>query len=496
VSIVVPPGPPRSSPHGDDPDLLIREARERQRRRRRRIALVLLALAGGVAVAVAVVRTGGGTPAIEQVPGGPIVAVRAFAGRGRLAFVSRRSLWVLDGTKRSLRELPTTPPGLHPLHPSFSPDGKWLAFLETATTPAFVAGGATAYGQVWLARGDGSDAHPLPGLANATLSGWSPARDVLAVVAGPVSKRIPYGVLTTVRLIAPGSPGRLLLRSRYVRGAVWSPDGRQLAVVTETPRLVDTVASYPISGGGPVVWARFHPRQRVNGMRQPLVEPAGWWRGFGIGVWVFGDGMTHDLDATPLDVITAPGAKPRFLAETLSDGTTRVVDGGRSALAVVADVSHGINGGRVVWDAKQLQICTPSPAHCTPIVGDRSRVTLDPAWAPSGRRLAFVEAPDRSSAGWPQPVLRRWYGQHVLRIYDVRTHRLHAVAAASGATAPLWSSDGKSLVYFADDGVWLLQALDASPVRIATPVFAPSRWPAFYGQMSWPSQLAWWSPDL
>jgi hypothetical protein len=316
---------------------------------------------------------------------------------------------------------------------------------------------------------------------------------MLAVVAGPVSKRIPYGVLTTVRLISPGSPGRLLLRSPFVRGAVWSPDGRQLAVVTEATRLVDTLASYPITGGTPSVWARFRPHDRVNGMRQPLVDPAGWWRGFGIGVWVFGDGMTHDLDATPLDVIAAPGAKPRFLAKTLSDQTTRVVASGRGALAIVADVSHGINGGRVVWDAKQLQICTAVTARCNPIVGDRSKVTLDPEWAPNGRLLAFIEAPDRSSSGWGQPVLRRWYGQHVLRVYDVGTRRLHTVTAASGATAPLWSSDGTSLVYVANDGVWLPPALDAKPVRIATPLFTPSNWPAFYGQMSWPAQLSWWS---
>jgi Tol biopolymer transport system component len=59
-----------------------------------------------------------------------------------LAFISRNSLWVLDGTRRSLRRV-ATPPALHPLRPLFSPDGKWLAFVEMSTSPAFVAGGAT-----------------------------------------------------------------------------------------------------------------------------------------------------------------------------------------------------------------------------------------------------------------------------------------------------------------------------------------------------------------
>jgi dipeptidyl aminopeptidase/acylaminoacyl peptidase len=486
----VPPQPPSPQP---DPDALIKEARERQRRRRRRVSLVVaVAAAVGTAVGVSF-ATDGGAPTVVRVAGGPTVDVAAFAGHGRLAFISRNSLWVLDGTRRSLRRI-ATPPGLHPLRPLFSPDGTWLAFVETSTSPAFVAGGATDYSQVWLARGDGSDAHPVAGLSSALLVGWSPRADVLAAIAGPVSKRIPFESLTTVRLLTPGGPTHVLLRSRDVRGAVWSPDGQQLAVVNEDPRLADTLATYPISGGAPTIWARLHPHDHLNGMTQPLLSPAGWWQGLGIGVWVYGDGMTRNLDATPLNVISRPRAKPRFLAETLSVQTTRVIASAGSAVAVVADVSHGVNGGRVVWDAKQLQICTPAPRPCNPVVADRSKVTLDPEWSPNGEQLTFVEAPDRQTGGWGQNVLTRWYGQHVLRVYDIRTRRLGTIAPARGATAPLWSSDGKSLLYFADDGVWLLPRLDAKPVRIATPLFALSSWPSYFGQMAWPAQLSWWSP--
>jgi hypothetical protein len=493
-TLLPPPARPDQGANGPlDPEALIKEARDRQWRRRRRAAAVVIALAAGLGAAIVVVRSDGkGSPAIERIAGGPTVNVAAFAHHGRLAFVSRNSLWVLDGTRRSLRRIRTTP-GLHPLHPTFSRDGKWLAYVETATSPAFVAGGATVYGQVWLARGDGRDARPVGNLANAQLVGWSPVDDVLAVVAGPVSTRIPFGVLTTVRLVSPAGPVRILLRARYARGAVWSPTGRQLAVVTEQPRQVDTLAVYPVAPGARTVWATFHPHDYLNGMRQPLVDPVGWWRGFGIGVWVYGNGMTHNNDATPLDVIAAPGAEPRFLAETLSDQTTRVVASGKKALAVVADVSHGINGGRLVWDAKQLQICTSTPRPCQPVVVDRSNVTLDPVWSPSGDRLALVEAPDLNSSGWPPGVLKRWYARHVLRVYDLGTHRLQTVAAAAGATAPLWSTNGTSLLYFASDGVWLLPTVAAKPVRIATPLFAPSSWPAYYGQMAWLAQLAWWS---
>jgi hypothetical protein len=57
----------------------------------------------------------------------------------------------------------------------------------------------------------------------------------------------------------------------------------------------------------------------------------------------------------------------------------------------------------------------------------------------------------------------------------------------------VWSADGKSLLYVADDGIWLLPTPASAPVEIATPLFARSSWPSYYGQIAWPSQFAWWS---
>ena len=492
MSVISPPRPPIPD-ETSELEALIREARDRQRRRRRRIGLAV-AVAAAVGAVLGVVFSGGsGKPAVVRIPNGPTVNVEAFAGHGRLAFVSRNSLWVVDGTSRSLREVKISV-GLRPLRPLFSSDGKWLAFLETTSVPSDIAGGALGYSQVWLARGDGSDPHPVAGLGTALLVGWSPTSDVLAAIAAPVSKRVPYGVLTTLRLATPNGPTRVLVRSPYVRGAVWSPDGSQLAVVNENPRLVDTLKTYPISGGAPTVWATERPHDRLNGMGQPLIDLAGWWRGRGIGVWVFGNGMTHNLDETPLDVVSRPGAKPRFVADTLSVETTRIVSGSKGDLAVVADISHGRNGGRVYWDAKQVQICS-AVGICSPLVvsTNRSQVTLDPVWSPSRRELAFIEAPDRLQGGWGQSTLTKWSSEHTLRVYNTKSHELQTIAAAKGASIPLWSANGKSLLYVDRDGVSLLPTLHAKPVTIATPLFAPSRRPSYYGQIAWSDQLSWWS---
>jgi hypothetical protein len=189
-----------------DPDVVIRQARERQRRRRRRTAAVLvLALVAGAAAWLAVGRPGGAKPAPAR-QAGPVPAVNAaaFAGHGELAFVSRGTLWVLDGATRALRRVTT--PGVTPAGPLFSADGRWLAFAGIPASPA--AQGGT----VWLAAGDGSGAHQV--VSGGALIGWNPASDLLAATAG-----------STVRLITPSGPARTLMRAARIQSAAWSPGG-------------------------------------------------------------------------------------------------------------------------------------------------------------------------------------------------------------------------------------------------------------------------------
>lgn len=76
-------------------------------------------------------------------------------------------------------------------------------------------------------------------------------------------------------------------------------------------------------------------------------------------------------------------------------------------------------------------------------------------------------------------------------MYNPATRSLRKLDA-SGATVPAWSADGHSLLYIARDGIWLLPRLTARPVRIATPLFPPGNWPAYYGQVNWNPQFAWW----
>jgi len=492
MATIAPPTPPAFPQPQIDPDALIKEARERRRRRRQRIALVLVAVAAACAcLAYGFARLGGGGVGTQHVRGGPVVNVGAFRGHGRLAFVSHRVLWVLDGEHGKLRRLPSSG-GFVPTQPAFSRDGRWMAYLAQRIDPNT----GTARARLWLAHGDGTDPRVIGDVSPYDLYGWSPRNDTLAVAAGPEQTRRPCPCYspTTLRLVTPNGSSRVLARGPWINGAAWSPDGREIAVAVEGPLERSVIATYPVAGGARTVWLRFARHVPLNGMTQILTSVAGWWRGVGIGFWAVGNGMVRNLDQTPLDVVAAPNARPRLLAQTLSDGTTTAVAAAARgvAVAVVADVSRGYEGGREIWSEKQVQVCPPA-APCRGLVSRASKVTLDPAWSADGRTLAFVEAPALRDAAWPQQRLHRWYAEHMLALYDARSGHVTTLPRARGATVPAWAPDGKSLLYVSGDGLWLLPSLTGRPVEIATPLFPPNNWPAYYGQIAWAAQFAWWA---
>jgi hypothetical protein len=102
-----------------------------------------------------------------------------------------------------------------------------------------------------------------------------------------------------------------------------------------------------------------------------------------------------------------------------------------------------------------------------------------------------VRAASRASPAFPQHAVTDWYDAHQLWVYDPATRSIRKLNAP-GATVPAWSADGQSLLYIAHDGIWLLPRPRAQPVRIATPLFRPGNWPAYYGQVDWLDQFAWW----
>lgn len=506
-------------------EALIREARRRARRRRARwiaAAAVLVGLGAAVDGAVGDGARGPTHGRVAEKQTHRFVNLRAFKGQGELAFISRDRAWVLDGDREALRRLPV-PAGDTPSSPVFSHDGRWLAYLVTRRHDPY------GPSELWLARSDGAAAHPVSDLAVNQFVGWSPRADLLAAATGE-SRHVPYGLPTTLQLITPRRHARALFTSTPPRGAIWStawsPDGQSLAVSTNS-RTGTQILAVPVAADAhPRAWLSIGNSQRLTGALgcgphcvadEAIADLAGWWPRWGIAFWLYTSGMTHNSDSTPLAVIRQPGAQPRLVARTLSDGTTDAVSAGvHGELAVVASSA---SAGREYAAGKTVQDCSPvtgscrslprastwrgAPLQCRPCFGSPARgpgsaVSLDPAWSPDGRVLAYVKAPAYRGAGNPSLA---WFQAHQLDVWNAHTNTTRRIGAITGSALPTWSRDGRRLLYVSDDGLWLADAATGKTVEIEQPLYRKSIWKhvqttnlAFYGQIPWSEQFSWHSP--
>jgi hypothetical protein len=182
----------------------------------------------------------------------PFANVKVFAHDGNLAFVSQGTLWVLDGAASSLRQV-TLPRGLVPSSPTYSPDGKWLAFVAAPKV-------TNAMPELWVAQGSGQDPHQLVGFIDPSMIGWNPRSDVLAFTSTTGADSEPSFHPYTVWLWSPGSASRRFVIAPEIEGGAWSPNGSELAVWSDTdiPRTVtrwsSAITAYPLSGGAGTVW--------------------------------------------------------------------------------------------------------------------------------------------------------------------------------------------------------------------------------------------------
>jgi hypothetical protein len=169
-----------------------------------------------------------------------------------------------------------------------------------------------------------------------------------------------------------------------------------------------------------------------------------------------------------LSELRSPGAQPVRLGVTV--GNT-VSDGAAGTIAI------GAGGNRYAWLTKDVEICSTARATCSPLRAPAHELTLDPAWSPNGATLAYVEAASEPTASaFTQPALARWYATHSLWLLHVGAKAPAEIPGTQGAASPVWSSDGRSLLYVSADALWLIPTPGAKPLKIAAPLLAPT-WP-------------------
>jgi len=468
--------------HDDvETEALIKEAR-RLRRRRWMVGMCIVVVASAIGAIVGIEmqgstrRPGPGSP--TETAARPLVNMKAFSGHGQLAFVSRNTLWVLDGNAQTLHQV-ELPKGLTPTTPSFSHDGRWLAFV-TGTAPQTST-------SLWIANSNGTHAHRVAGLVVGDSFGWSPHSDLYAVAAGPISTRFPYFQPTTVRLVSPSGANRTLTTAPAIVGAAWSPNGMSLAVSTMSHNDISSLDSYTVAGNRPTVWAA------PTAVGDWLV-PAGWWNGWGIVYTLIDNGMVPSgegsFNNSALYFLSGPNSAPRLLGETLSNDS----DGAPTATAsgILAFVSSTAAFPRSPMDGKQVQVCTSPSNPCIAAPTPAGDVSLDPSWSPSGSVLAYVTGSSSPGGYAGGPPVSAWYDSHTLHAYDPSNGTASEIAPAQGATSPVWSSKGKGLLYVSDNGLSLLPNMTARPEEISSPLFAQSDLlDSYYGEVDWSQQFGW-----
>jgi hypothetical protein len=502
--------------NGPDVEALIREARRLRRRRWISASLVVVLLVAGTVLGL-LASARGVHPARQTTlafhPRSPTVDAKAFAGQGDLAFISRQTLYVLDGATGSLRQL-ILPNGYVAAAPVFSHDGKLLAFTASRTITA--SSGESTLTSLWIASASGARLRKVTGISNPQIVAWSPTADVLAVTNQgevPTTYQPPAASgyvkrQTSLWLVSPNDSRQELVRpgTGEIDGAAWSTDGASIVVgalsvypFQDHLPWSTTLTAYPINGSRPTVWLRVeNPRSdgccSAVDLRQSEFIPVGWWPHWGVVFWAPSalvdpsllEGGGFSLYALPDD-----GQKPVLLARTLEAGQLSPIVASSTGQLAITNEPNGNGGARPFWQNERVVRCDPMTLRCTPIPEAPGTVSFDPLWSPDGSMLAYLVGKVSNNAGFDQQVVAQWYNSLQLRLYSPKAATDVAVSAARGAVVPLWSAKGHRLLYVDNDGIWLLKNTRGQPVEIAGPLLPEKNWSAYFAQLNWSELFAW-----
>jgi Tol biopolymer transport system component len=424
----------------------------------------------------------------------PRVNTAAFAGQGDLAFVSSGELYVLDGTSRTYHRV--TEGSSVPSGPAFSHDGRWLAFVRSPLN-------SNGSGTLWIARGNGTDAHqvtklpPIYGVPNSGAPdfSWNPLTDQLLVTTGPVAGA-PL-VPRELWVVSANGRAKRILGPGDITGDTWSPNGQEVAVIWTGHSLANQVIeTLSPAGGTPMTWLTTEDNTYYL---------AGWASGFGILVWYDegNGGPSVENDGLPLGSLAQPGGKLTVLATAPLFQPPALATGPSSELAIVANgnPSGGDGDGeKFVWFGKTVETCSPTSKDCSAVEDRPSLVTLNPAISPVNGSLAFVEAPQSTegivpySSNQSSSQIDDWDAAHSLWILPMGSVTPTEISEADGASDPLWSTRGMGLLFVKNQAVWLMANPGAVPIEVASPLDPPmdsSGAGALFGYVDWPDQFAW-----
>jgi hypothetical protein len=423
----------------DDPELLIKEARQHRRRRHLRLAAVLVAALGvGAGLWALLGNNAAATSAAGGTSGAAVSTRCPGTDLGLLAFVHAGALSIVDFEHCS----PTT-----------------LVRKGAAGTPAFSHDGSyVSFGHGYVAT-SGGDEHRLPGAAV-----WSPVANVLAFATRGGG----------IELISPGSFARLLVpNGRDASAPVFASNGKSIAFVRGTAIWSVDVASGAL-------------RRLVDaGPGQPLplgFSPNGAWlvyRAYLRSASLAADGMA-------LMVANVHTGQTAAIASTL--GRSDFVTWCGDTLAYVTG-----KVGRSVTAGDGIAIAS-APAWKSQTVLAPGGATSWNGVACSGGTLVVSAGPTSQDSPFGQEHRSLWA---VAAKPHATPHVLAATTPPGRQTdeLPMWSSDRRFVVFVRTTpsgirGTGSVYAYDLGSRKLVGPIARVGGTGNYYGSYGWAGQIA------
>ncbi|MTV48375.1 biopolymer transporter Tol [Heliobacillus mobilis] len=405
-------------------------------------------------------------PSLSELPG---VNAIDFKGQGKLAFISKGLLYVLDGNTKEVKQLTEFGSALKPV---WSHDGEWLAFK-------LVTDKNSKTGPLWLIRKDGTQAHQVQGLPGAVMTqfSWSPTSNTLTV-----SSEDGLWLVST-----EGTPVQLVKTPNPFPSFCWSPDGKSLAYNISLPNEKtdtrdDHLFTVEIDAGKPV------KRLQTPDTGIKLAE----WQPDGKGL-IFWQIPLHSAsitaDGVSLYCLQLDNSQPKLLTTGLTYKEWHSFSPEGQLLTV-----EGVD--RVVWANKSLTVVNPNSGQQQHIANPNGYVAIDPHFSPDGKNIAYVAARNLGSDVWgfgKKDALKDWINSRTLYIASADGSNARALpVAGQGIYQPTWSKDGRHILFVKNKALWIVNIEGLKVEKILDLDSDQEEEFGFYGFISYEDYFSWY----